>query len=143
MNKSYEGWENQFLDQMVKELHLYGNNAIAFKERLLSGNELKYSKQLRNKLKDDYEFSESTLKDCWNKTIYPALIEHGFNCKDKNNTNGKYQKTRQGVRKWLETEIFPEYIKNIAPKKTTELWQELLNQAENNSDVSLEIVRQK
>ncbi|MGB3511759.1 MAG: hypothetical protein WBA93_21480 [Microcoleaceae cyanobacterium] len=140
MNKYYQHWESQFLAHLVKELHFYGNDAVAFKERLLSDNELKNSKELKKKLIDKYYFSENTLKDCWSKTIYPALIKYGFNCEDKNTFNGKYNKTWKGVRKWLEEKIFPEYIENIAPQTTIELWQELLTKAENNSDISLEII---
>lgn len=148
MNKSYEHWESQFLDDMVIKFEFSGNDAVAFKHRLLLDNSLKNQSQLsqelqKNEKKEKCEFSSNTLRDCWHKKIYPVLKKHDFDYQDKKNPNGKYEKSWEGVIKWLREEMFPKYIENVAPRTTIELWQELLTKAENNSDVSLEIARQK
>lgn len=148
MNKSYQHWESQFLDAMVIKFEFSGNDAVAFKHRLLDC----YSDLNNTELADDIKGyfrvkgdipSEPnvTLRDCWHKKIYPVLKKHGFDYKDKKNPNGKYEKSWEGVIKWLREEMFPKYIENIAPRTTIELWQELMTKAENNSDISLEIIR--
>ena len=145
MNKSYEHWESQFLDDMVIKFEFSANDAVAFKQRLLLDNSLKNQSQLSKELQknEKYTFSSNTLRDCWLNNVYHTLKKHGFDYQDEDNPNVKYAKAWESVRKWLKEEIFPEYIENIAPRTTIELWQELLNKAENNSDISLEIAGQK
>ncbi|MDJ0556760.1 MAG: DUF4384 domain-containing protein [Microcoleaceae cyanobacterium MO_207.B10] len=135
MNKSYEHWESQFIDDMVIKFEFSGNDAVAFKERLLLDNSQKTQSDLSKELKESKEFSSNTLRDCWHKKIYPMLKKHGFDYQDEDNYNGKYGKTWESVRKWLKEEIFPEYIENVAPRTTIELWQELWEKSEDSSNI--------
>ena len=142
MNKSYKHWESQFLDDMVIKFEFSGNDAIAFKERVLFKNAAKNEGQLSKRLQKEKGFSDYTLRDCWSKKIYGVLKKYGFDYKDKNNPNGKYDKTWEAVRKWLHEEIFPQYIEEIKPETSIELWQELWTQAKNSPN-SLKIAPKK
>ncbi|MEG4289456.1 DUF4384 domain-containing protein [Microcoleus sp. C2C3] len=145
MNKSYQDWESQFLNDMVIKFCFSGNDETAFKYRLL----LCYSdfndQQLADEIKGYFRVKGDipsapnvTLRDCWVK-IYAVLKKHGFDYKDKNNNpNGKYEKSWEGVRKWLLEEIFHEYIKKIQSQTSIELWQELWEKSEDNSNISIE-----
>ncbi|NER06981.1 MAG: DUF4384 domain-containing protein [Okeania sp. SIO3C4] len=137
MNKSYEHWESQFLDDMVIKFEFSGNDAVAFKQRLLLDNYLKNQSQLSKELQENktYKFSSYTLKDCWSNNIYSKLKKHDFDYQDEDNLNGKYDKTWESVRKWLKEEIFPEYIENLPPQTIIEIWQELWEKSEDSSNI--------
>lgn len=137
MNKSYEYWESPFLDDMVIKFEFSGNNEVAFIQRLLLDNSHKDWSKLSSGLQknEKYEFSSSTLRDCWHKKIYPVLKKHNFDYQDEDNPNAQYQKTWEGVRKWLKEEIFPEYIENLPPQTTIEIWKELWKQSEDSSNI--------
>lgn len=137
MNKSYEHWESQFLNDMVIKFEFAGNDAVAFKQRLLLDNSLKNQSELSKELQknEKYQFSSNTLRDCWLNNVYRTLKKHGFDYQDEDHPNGKYGKAWESVRKWLKTEIFPEYIETVAPRTTIEIWQELWEKSEDSSNI--------
>jgi len=146
MNKSYQQWESQFLDDMVIKFGFSGNDKTAFKYRLLDCYSDFNDKDLAEEIQGYFRVKggipsapDITLRDCWIK-MYKILKEHGFDYKEKKNPDGKYDKSWEGVRKWLREEIFPEYVKNIKPETTIELWQELWTQGENSPNHSLQII---
>lgn len=135
MNKSYLQWESQFLDDMVIKFGFSGNTAIAFKHRLLDCYSDCNDKDLAEEIKGYFRVRgeeplqpEITLRDCWIKNIYKEVTKYGFN----------YDKSWEFVRKWLREEIFPEYIKNIKPETTIELWQELWETSEESNKISVQ-----
>lgn len=140
MNKSYQHWESQFLDAMVIKFEFSGNDGVAFKQRLLLDNSLKNQSQLSKELQknEKYQFSSNTLRDCWLNNVYRTLKKHGFDYQDEDNPNGKYDKTWESVRKWLQEEIFPEYIENIPPQTTIEIWQELWEKSEDSNNIYIQ-----
>lgn len=149
MNKAYQHWESQFLDEMIIEFGFSGNFQPAFKYRLLNCYSDFKDKELAEdikgyfRVKGDIPLAPDTIfRDCWIK-IYKVLKKYGFDYKEQKNPDGKYDKSWEGVRKWLHDEKFPKYIENIKPETSIELWQELWTSAENSPNHLLQIIPKK
>ena len=137
MNRSYEHWENQFLDDMAIKYGFDDNHYLAFKQKLLLKNITLSNSELlteidKEKGGNNY-FPSNMIADSWNKKIYPTLEKHGF----------QEKRSVENVRKWLRFDVFDEYIKDIKPETAIELWQELWTSAENSPNDSLQIIPKK
>jgi phage pi2 protein 07 len=138
MNRSYEYWENQFLHEIAIEygFEFKSQEYLVFKARMLLKNILLSNPELLKQLDEEQGgnnyFTNNMIADCWSRKIYPTLEAHGF----------QEERKAEKVRKWLQQQIFPEYIKNIQLQTKIELWQELLTKAEDAENL-LQIVKQK
>lgn len=146
----YRYWEEQFLNDMVINFCFSGNHEVAFKQRLLLRNSDLNDKNLADVLKPNFtlktEGTEYTVfRDCWHKDkgIFSTLKNAGFDYQDiKINPDGKYEKTWEGVRKWLREKVFPEYIKTRPPQTAIEIWQELWTTAKDDNKINFEKYKQ-
>ncbi|MTJ55886.1 hypothetical protein FJR38_26105 [Anabaena sp. UHCC 0253] len=142
MNYSYERWEKDFLNEMaIKKFSFSGNHYIAFIERLLLENEGLSNAEILNKEK--YQFlPRNMIADSWCKKIYPKLKQYKFDYRDDNeNPDGKYEKNYADVRAWLISQFFSDFVKTIPPQSSIEIWQQLWDKAEDNSQQQLQIFK--
>ena len=137
MNRSYEYWENQFLDDIAIKYGFDDNHYLAFKQKLLLKNITLSNSELLTQIDNEQGgnnyFPSNMIADSWNKKIYPTLEKHGF----------QEKRSVENVRKWLRFDVFDEYIKDIKPETPIELWQELWTIAENSPNNSLQIIPKK
>jgi len=143
MPYSYEDWEIKFLQDKALEYGFKNNHQLVFTQRFLLENIPLNNPELTKKLDEDKRIENyypyKMIADSCNKVIYPKLQENGFDCKSENNPNGKYEKDYNSVILWLKEEVFPEYIKTIYPRTAIEIWHDLWEKAEENTENNLMI----
>jgi hypothetical protein len=127
---SYEESEKAFLRDMAIEFEFSGNTELAFVQRLLLANsDLDMWEKLANVLENNLIAGArneevnpvKNLRDRWDKTICPKLVEAG--CPQLRG-KGKWKEAR----KWLQEEKFPEWLlkqRHLIPLTSDQLWQQL------------------